>query len=325
MAILDTEKVDFLWKKIIFGVTKTAGALVKFGSNETIPSPSPILPTSIWKDGGLIPADPAVSPVVLDYTGANRIRATADPTSPSNQTWLATETYNIVASRLFGFIPPTFGSGYAARVFVGDPQAGGTRIFPDTTNEEWVFDYAAGVLIFPNNIPSGVAAQGIYLELYRYGGAVGVGAANLADLEDVEIGSAGVAEGDILVNRSGLWTPEPPSLPPSSLEDLDNVEETSAGAQDGDVLTYRAGVWQAEAAQAVPATLADLTDVDFTTPPVEGDSLRFVGGVWIAQAGGGGTGDLGTMAEQDADNVDITGGSIRNVTLSGVTFDAGEF
>jgi hypothetical protein len=324
MAILDTEKVDFLWKKIIFGVTKTAGALIKFGSNETIASASPILPTSIWKDGPAIPETPTVSAIVLDHTGAQRIRATTDPTSPPNQAWLATATYNTVSSRLFGFIPPTFGSGYAVKVFVGDPQAGGTRIFPDTNNEEWVFDYAAGVLIFPNNIPSGVAAGGIYLELYRYGGATGAGAASLDELDDVEIGSAGAAEGDILVHRGGVWSPEQPTLPPSSLEDLDNVEQTSAGAQDGDVLTYRGGVWQAEATADVPSALADLTDVDFTTPPAEGDTIAFIGGKWVPQAGGSG-GDLGTMAEQDADNVDITGGAIRNVTLSGVTFDAGEF
>lgn len=237
MAILDTEKVDFLWKKIIFGVTKTAGALVKFGSNETIASPAPVLPSSVWKDGDDIPAEPAVSAIVLDHTGSSRIRATTDPTSPANQTWLATSTFGDVDSRLTAFIPPTFGSGYAVKVFVGDPQAGGTRIFPDTTNEEFVFDYSAGVLIFTGNIPAGVAASGIYLELYRYGGATGVGSTigGLDSLSDVEMGSAGPQEDDVLTYKDGVWQPLPATggsgpgggeLGTMSLQDADDVDIT---------------------------------------------------------------------------------------------------
>jgi len=34
MTISDAEKIDFLWKKVIYGVSKTAGATTKAGSNE---------------------------------------------------------------------------------------------------------------------------------------------------------------------------------------------------------------------------------------------------------------------------------------------------
>src|SRR6478752_7787340 len=163
MAISDTEKLDFLWKKVIYGVTKTASAANKAGSNETVASPAPVMPTNIWADADdtTIPlTPPANSTVVVDkLTGASRVRCTSDPTAPANQTWFATSTYNNINTRLTDFVPVTFGSGYLVKVWLGDPASGNAaRIFPDTTNEEYVFDYTAGVLNFTGTIPSGKAA-----------------------------------------------------------------------------------------------------------------------------------------------------------------------
>lgn len=180
MAILDASKIDFLWKRILFGVSKTDDADNKAGSNETIPSLPPILPTQIWADAGDIPETPPSSDTseVEVLTGADRAAPTADPTSTPNKTWLTGQT---------DFIPPTFGTGYAAKVYIGDPDGGpAARIFPGTTDEEWVFDYAAGVLHFPNDIPAdktatvgsgtvSVASDGIFIEAYRYIGTRGVG------------------------------------------------------------------------------------------------------------------------------------------------------
>lgn len=220
MAILDSEKIDFLWKKIIYGVTKTASAAAKFGSNETIASPTPVLPSSVWQRGDDIPATPEANAFIQAYAGASRIRATNDPTAPANVAWLATTTANDLESRATNFIPPTFGSGYAVKVFIGDPNIGpAARIFPDTTGEEWVFDYAAGVLIFTGTIPAGkaatigsgtvsVAGQGVYLELYRYIGPTGVG--------------------------GGSGNPE--DLGTMALQDADNINVTG-GSLDGVTLT----------------------------------------------------------------------------------------
>lgn len=265
-GILDTEKIDFLWKRIIFGVTKTAGALVKFGSNETISSAAPVLLTHIWAQGDQIPAQPAQTSIVTAHVAETRVQATTDPTSPVNQTWIATLTPGDLVSRLVDFVPPTFGPGYAVKVYLGDPHSGNAaRIFQDTTNEEFIFDYSAGVLIFTGTLPTGKTAtigagtfgvaNGVYLELYRY------------------VGNKGFVPG----GGGGA----------TYLDELDDVDIASAGPADGDVLTYASGVWT-----AAPA--------------------------------GGATG-LGTMSTQDADDVDITGGSIANVTLTNVTFDAGEF
>jgi hypothetical protein len=196
MAILDSEKIDFLWKRVLFGVTKTASALVKFASNETIASLPPVLPTQIWGDAALITPTPPETDTaaVAVQTGAQRVRMTADPTSPANQTWLATATYGVPNTRNTDFIPPTFGVGYAVKVWIGDPNGGpAARIFPDTTGEEFVFDYAAGVLIFTGNIPSNKPAtvgtgsvstgsNGIYIETYRYIGLKGLATGGGSDL-----------------------------------------------------------------------------------------------------------------------------------------------
>ena len=103
MTISDSEKIDFLWKKVIYGVTKTAGATVKFGSNETVASPLTVYSGNIWTqaDATNIPTTPpsSTTSVVKLYYGAQRIQCTNDPTSPVNQSWFATsikQSYSII-------------------------------------------------------------------------------------------------------------------------------------------------------------------------------------------------------------------------------------
>jgi hypothetical protein len=191
MAITITEVVDFLQKKLLFGVTKTGLASAKFGSNESIPSPLVVYPENIWGDSLLIPAvtplENASGSVVAVYAGIDRIKMTADPTAALNETWLATSTFGTPASRMTDFIPPTKGTGYAARVFIGDPAVGpAARLFPDAPGEEWLFDYTAGVLNFPSAVPApktasigsgtvNITTNGIYVEAYRYIGRKGLG------------------------------------------------------------------------------------------------------------------------------------------------------
>ena len=184
-----TENVDALVKKILYGKTKTGKSTDKFGSNESISSPLVVFPVNIWSDAATIPGTPPASTTSLVevHSGASRIRMTADPTSAANETWLATSTFGTPSSRMVDFIDSNFGTGYAARVFIGDPNVGpAARIFPDTTGEDWTFDYVAGVLNFPTAVPGSktatvgsgtvtVAGNGIYVEAYRYTGAKGGG------------------------------------------------------------------------------------------------------------------------------------------------------
>jgi hypothetical protein len=201
MAISDTEKLDFLWKKVIYGTSKTAGSTVKSGSNETVASPTPVYAGNIWaqSDSAAIPATPPASTTayVQKFAGASRVRCTSDPTAPANQSWFATSTYNDVSTRMTDFIPTTFGSGYLVKVYLGDPNSGNAaRIFPDTTNEEYVYDYVAGVLNFTGTIPSGKAAtigtgtfsaasNGVYLEVYRYIGVKGASVTKSSVVADI--------------------------------------------------------------------------------------------------------------------------------------------
>src|SRR3974390_1100502 len=148
MTIPDTNKLDFLWKKITYGKTKTDTPANKSGNNEEIARPLPAYASLIWAftDSVSIPDPPPVSNTtyIQLYLGASRIACSADATSgtPSARpTWL---------TNLKDWIPPTFGVGYAVKVYVGDPQTTGIQIFPDATGFEWVFDYQAGVLTFPD-------------------------------------------------------------------------------------------------------------------------------------------------------------------------------
>lgn len=354
MAILDSEKVDFLWKRIIFGVSKTANATDKTGANETVPSALPVSPDSIWKDAPSIPATPPAggSALVGDLTGAARVQATSDPTAQPNQAWIATSTAGDITTRLKDFIPPTFGSGYAVKVWIGDPTVGpAARIFPDTTGEEWVYDYAAGVLYFTGTIPANKAAtvgvgtvsvstRGVYFEAFRYVGGKGVSVSLpfipqlLGQLADVEDGTGAAPEGYVLTRKDGVWQAEPlPSVAipfvPQVLDQLADVE-TATNVPDGYVLTYAAGIWQALPIPAappipfIPYTLGQLADVeDGTGTPVQGQVLMFKDGVWQAETlppSGLQAADLGTMAFQNSGAVAITGGTMSGVVIDGGTF-----
>ncbi len=196
MAILDSEKIDFLWKKVVYGVTKTAGALTKAASNESIASPLVVLPSQIWADGGSlpVPAPSASTSLVSVCKGSSRIALTSDPTSPPNVSWLACSTVGQPSARMSNFIPPTLDVSYLVQVYVGDPNVGpAARIFPDTTGQEFVFDYTAGVLVFEGAIPAelpasigsgvvSVSTDGVYIQAYQYVGSFGLGAGQVSGL-----------------------------------------------------------------------------------------------------------------------------------------------
>lgn len=193
MAIDNFEKLDLLWKKVGFGVSKTASLASKAGSNETVASPLPVYASNIWTQTDST-SIPAVAPVSTTSTverryGATAIRMTNDGTSAPNLSWIAYSTYNNTGSAMMtDFIPATFGSSYSVKVYIGDPNVKAARLFPDTNNEEWVFDYVSGVLHFiGTTIPSSktatigsgsvsIGVDGIYIEVYRYIGNKGVAA-----------------------------------------------------------------------------------------------------------------------------------------------------
>jgi len=205
MAITDNQKIDYLFKKIGYGATKTDYLFKKIGygatktdtnanklaPNEAIPSPLLIRGDRVWQQSSSIPSvrPSSTTSIVQVYTGANVVETTEDNTATASRTW---------KTGLTGWIPPQFGSTYIVSVYIhtaGDAANAANisnKVFVTGSgnNDEWFFDYESGVLNFiGTNLPDGKSFSGnsVYIEGARYVGAYGVGSAagedaNLGDL-----------------------------------------------------------------------------------------------------------------------------------------------
>jgi len=185
----ESQKHDFLYKKLGYGVAKTSipppGSGSKEAFNESIASPLLYRGDLVWKDSGDIPASPpsnttAIVEVYKDGVGSYSptVQCTEDLTSPDNQTW---------KTNLTNWIPTQFGDNYLVLVFVDTtgsttPQTTGTRLFQagSGSDDTWFFDYQAGILNFngatiPSVIASGISGKSVFIVGYRYVGPFGVG------------------------------------------------------------------------------------------------------------------------------------------------------
>jgi hypothetical protein len=177
MAISDTKKVDYLWKKIGYGATKTDTNALKKAPNEAIPSPLLLNGKNTWNRADQIPAvqPGSSSGVVTVYPTSAPIECTQDITATANRTWKTGQT---------DWIPTEFGSTYQAKVYVHTASdaagaSGGTQLFATGSgnDDEWFFDYQSGVLHFiGTNLPNGVNFTGksIYIAASRYTGQKGL-------------------------------------------------------------------------------------------------------------------------------------------------------
>ena len=179
MAISDGQKIDYLFKKIGFGITKTDTNSNKVAANESIASPLLLRGDKVIKSAGSIPSTKpgSSSGVVTVYTGATTVECTADITASSNRTW---------KTGLTDWIPPEFGSTYLVNVYIhtaGDAsnaESISNKVFitGSGNNDEWFFDYQSGVLNFiGTNLPNGIDFTGksVYIAGARYTGEFGVG------------------------------------------------------------------------------------------------------------------------------------------------------
>jgi len=186
MAITDAKKVDYLWKKIGYGATKTDTNANKLAPNEAIASPLLLRGDKTWNQANLIPAvlPGSSTGVVTVYPTSNPNETTEDLTATAKRTW---------KTGLTDWIPPEFGSTYQAKVYIhtsGDAAGatGGTQVFATGSgnNDEWFFDYQSGVLHFIGaNLPNGVDFTGksVYISGGRYTGTIGL-QNNVADTGD---------------------------------------------------------------------------------------------------------------------------------------------
>jgi hypothetical protein len=177
MAITETKKLDYLWKKLGYGITATDGPTRKSASNESIPSPLLLRGDKIWVYADQIPSVMPTSSSeyvqVHNDVLSNTVECVMDNTAEPLRTWKTSHT---------DWIPAEFGPTYQVKVYVdapnaADPQATGTRLFPDGTgNDEWFFDYASGVLHFiGDSLPTPVTnGKTIYISGARYVGSTGL-------------------------------------------------------------------------------------------------------------------------------------------------------
>ena len=179
MAISDNQKIDFLWKKIGYGVAKTDQNSVKAATNEAVSSPLLIRGDQIWAYSDSIPqVFPADTTTYVEIyndsiNGEDAVQTVEDNTSTANRTW---------KTNLVDWVPVEFGAAYQVQVYAAaagasDPQTSGTRLFAagSGNNDEWFFDYKAGVLNFiGSNLPTSVNGTNvIYICGARYVGPTG--------------------------------------------------------------------------------------------------------------------------------------------------------
>jgi hypothetical protein len=204
MAISDTQKVDYLWKKIGYAATKTDTVANKEGYNEAIPSPLQIRGDKVMTDSGQIPGTIPVAntSIVSVYTTSLPIECTNDATASTNRTWKTNVT---------DWISPEFGSTYQVKVYVnlsnsaGNAASAGTQLFASGSgnNDEWFFDYQSGVLNFiGTSLPSGVNFTGksVYVSGAEYIGAFGVAAAGSSG----SVGNLTISNVTISANSSAV-------------------------------------------------------------------------------------------------------------------------
>lgn len=214
MAIADSKKVDYLWKKIGYGATKTDTNAAKKAPNEAIASPLFLRGENVWVEGGSVPGvlPGSSTSIVTVYPTSNPIECTVDATATANRTWKTGQ---------INWIPPEMGSTYQVKVYIHTASdaagaSGGTQVFATGSgnDDEWFFDYQSGVLHFiGTNLPNGVDFTGksVYISGGRYVGVLGVknyvdsqvsggvSSISMNGLTDVDAQPGDKQDGDVLI------------------------------------------------------------------------------------------------------------------------------
>ena len=211
MAISTTQYIDLLFKKLN-GVAKTATAIQKSPSNESIASPPLLRGDIIWMQSGQIPSTAqVVAGVTQGYLTTSRIECVPDTTVPTISgiypTWL---------TNLTDWIPQEFGSTWPVKIYVdtagaANPAATGTQIFSPGIGGvgEFFFDTQAGLLNFiGETIPSTLTAgKSIFVVGYRYVGLLGVTNLPSANIGNIQITGNTIVtlntDGDLVLDPNG--------------------------------------------------------------------------------------------------------------------------
>ena len=204
MAITDAKKIDYLWKKLGYGATKTDTNAAKKAPNEAIASPLLVNGANTWNQAntipGTMPTDSTSGVVTVYHTGGPK-ECTNDGTAAANRTW---------KTGLTDWIAPEFGSTYQVKVYIStsgneSSGSGGDQVFATGSgnNDEWFFDYQSGVLHFiGTNLPNGINFSGksVYISGAIYTGTKGLHNLSVADL-------GGHPVGDLVILGSTISAP----------------------------------------------------------------------------------------------------------------------
>ena len=245
MAISTEQRVDYLFKKLGFTLSKTAYGTEKSPSNESIPSPLIIPGGIIWSESGpdKIPSTPPSSDTqyVKVFGTASALQMTMDDTSPSRRTFIARQTPGNNTSTILGdWIDKQFGSGYGVKIYANNPNGSGEApvlLDPNGKNDDtWFFDYSSGVLNFNGpSLPDSVLTNNVFIVGWRYIGAKGVlsegGQAqtslSIANLNVSGITTIGTGNTGVVIN-SGVITSTNPGF--STVTFFGNLTGTASTA-----------------------------------------------------------------------------------------------
>ena len=187
MAVSIEQRVDYLFKKLGFTLSKTDTNANKSPSNESIPSPLIIPGGIIWSESDpdkIPPTPPSVDSQYVKVFSpgiTSSFQMTMDPTSTSRRAFIAKQGSTILGD----WIDKQFGSLYEIKVFANNPNGSGdttvqldpngTSINGVSNDDTWFFDYSSGVLNFNGaTIPGSVLTNNIFIVGWRYIGAKGV-------------------------------------------------------------------------------------------------------------------------------------------------------
>jgi hypothetical protein len=214
MAISQTQIVDYLNKKVGYGVAKTDLSTAKYPFNESIASPLLVPGATVLQQDYAIPnvtsaptSNTSVngSTVVSVYNASTSavVQGVALSESETNETW---------STGITNWIPPSFGSGYQLKIYAGPPGASATTAANYTNlpvagsgnNDSWFFDYQAGVLNFADtNVPTPAAnvSNVVYFMGAVYTGTLGI--TNYANLSVT--GNLTSVNGNIVLTNGNLY------------------------------------------------------------------------------------------------------------------------
>ena len=182
----DSQKIDYLWKKIGYGAAKTDISGNIDATQEPFASPLQIRADKIMQQSALIPSiiPGSNSSVVTVYP-------TNFPVECTNDAGIPTPTLTWNSGRTF-WVPPEFGSTYQIKVYIApsgnaaNVASKGTQVFATGSgnNDEWFFDYQSGILQFNGNntpysggSPISFTGNSVYISGAVYAGAFGLPAA----------------------------------------------------------------------------------------------------------------------------------------------------